>query len=92
MTSILSFGVCLSLLATSCVAQFGPWIDVPTDIVAGTPATATILPLNLYNNDPEFVSSYTVYLTAAVGANRLGLGYAFLQEQCKNFYLHSLIN
>ena len=82
MISVHLFGLFLFSFTTSCLAQFGPNIDVPTDIVAGTSVTATILPLNLYNNNPEFVSSYTVYLTAAATSSRLDFGSDFLQEQC----------
>lgn len=88
MTSVLLFRLFLLLRTTSCLAQFGPNIDVPTDVVAGTPATATILPLNLYNYDPEFVSSYTVYLTAAATSSRLNFGWDFLQEQCTSLFYY----
>lgn len=81
------FALCLCLHPFSSLAQFGPYLDAPTDVVAGTPAVATILPLNLYNYDPEFVSSYTVYLTAAATSGRLDLGADFLQEQCEQYLL-----
>ena len=84
MTSVLLFDLFLFSLTTSCLAQLGPNIIVPTNVVADTSATATILPLKLYNNDPEFVSSYTVYLTAAATSSRLDFGSDFLQEQCTN--------
>ena len=82
--------LCVCFFPLSSLAQFGPDIDAPTEVIAGTPTEATILPLRLYNYDPEFVSSYTVYLTAAATSGSLNLGPDFLQAQCESLSLFAL--
>lgn len=79
------FALCLAVYPLFALAQVSirPDIYAPTEVSAGTPTVATILPVKLYNNDPKFVSSYTLYLTAAATSGRLGLGSAFLHEQCE---------
>jgi len=76
------WALCLINIPLFALAQFGPNIDAPSEVVAGAPTTATVLPVDLYNNDPKFVSSYTLYLTAAATSGRLDFGSGFLQEQC----------
>jgi hypothetical protein len=77
--------LCLCLYISSSLAQFGPWVQVPSSIAAGSLATATVLPVNLVNGLPQYVSSFSIYLTASITANRLDLGPDFLQAQCRNF-------
>jgi hypothetical protein len=50
--SILVLSLCLSLSIASSVSQLGPFVQVPTNIAAGSLATATILPVSLAAGSP----------------------------------------
>jgi hypothetical protein len=79
--SILVLSLCLSLSIASSVSQLGPFVQVPTNIAAGSLATATILPVSLAAGSPHYVSSFSIYLAVAASTSRLGSG--VLDAQCK---------
>lgn len=60
--------------------QLGPIVQVPTNVAAGSLATATVLPVSLAAGSPRYVSSLSIYLAVAASTSRLGSG--VLDAQC----------